>query len=109
MFKEVIEWFMDLMNFIDDEPIPTCERKEPSFKKMYDTTPFTTYDYDEIMTAHTEYIRNRGIFDGERKTLSDVTTFLNARLKLNKSRSAYARVWNGNVSRTSLEERSSDT
>ena len=101
---EVCEWAVDKYDEYmgDDQPAAKSEQAKPLRKKS-DTTRLTQYQYDFILHARNEWNEfNRNADPGERKNLQDLTAGINDKLNLDKSSSAYNRVWNGSLKRESL-------
>ena len=71
--------------------------------KKYDTTRFTQAHYDFIMICYREFLAyNAARPHKDRKTQQDLANVLNEKTGLDKSTTAYARIWRGKVDRDSL-------
>lgn len=78
----------------ESEPV-----KKETIRKQSDTTKITQKHYDNIMYWYQTY--SNGLLSGIRDT-SSLCIFINKQLGLNKSRSVYSKIWNGDVDRESL-------
>ncbi len=65
--------------------------------RVHDTYKFTKGDCEYILAAKKAHDKENSSIarQVDRKTYSDLTYELNAVLGLNKSKSSYARIWNG--------------
>ena len=73
-------------------------RKRGKSTIKYDTAKFTVSDFDTVIEYHDAWKEcNEGITPKELAyvTKRTLTSMLNDKLSLNKSQSAYARIWNG--------------
>ena len=82
----------------EDEPAPV-EKLPP---RKYDSTPFTQEHYDAITERYMAVCDWNAANPSKRITGAELTIKLNEELGLNKSRTSYARIWNGHVDRAFL-------
>lgn len=83
---------------------PSNEIEHISTRKLSDCTRLTQIDYDIVIEEYSFFMeRNKNRAKGtKRETQKELTIIINKRLNLDKSRSAYARIWTGKVDRKSL-------
>lgn len=110
LWEKFVIWFKSLFIIIDELEDETfnideiVKEKEP--RKSPDTTPFTKYHYDVVMEEYNEMIehnnnRPKGI---SRLNTTELTSILNTRLDLNKSRTTYSRIWTGKIKKEDLPD-----
>lgn len=93
----------ELFNSNSSESLnPNGSSPIPIKRKKHDTTKFTQYNYDIIIMAHHEFKRWNSENPTSRKTTFDLTALLNEKFNLDKSRTAYANVWNDHINRNLL-------
>jgi hypothetical protein len=72
-------------------------------RKRRDTTKFTQYHFDYIMRAHRELKEyNATAKPGQRKSVSEMVSELNAEFGMDKSSACMGNVWNGKIKRHEL-------
>tara|TARA_B110000503_G_scaffold137851_1_gene222837 strand:+ start:794 stop:1192 length:399 start_codon:yes stop_codon:yes gene_type:complete len=93
LYDSFMEWF-------EDEPKTKPTRKvavkKKAPRKAADTHRFTQKEYNFIYEAHHKYVASK------QNKVYELIPFLNDRLSLNKSISAYRNIWAGNVIYKSL-------
>lgn len=79
--------------FSDEEPIP--DKPEVKVRKVYDMTPVSLQMRSRIKREYASYVSSKSALDGTKiNNLDILTTYLNKRYKLNKSRTTYTKIWN---------------
>ena len=90
------------------EEIPAIQivNETPHIKKThkkYDASKFTQKHYDFIMECYEEFLEyNKIASPNNKKTQQDLAEALNKYTGLDKSVTAYARIWRGQVDRETL-------
>jgi len=105
VFHEVydkISWNIKGINpFKKAVEYPTLE-VIPKYRKKPDTTKFTQVHYDFVIEAHAQWLIFNEANPKDKKTRYDLIQCINEITGLNKSISAYARIWRKELDRDSL-------
>ena len=92
--------------FNEDPPLPHQPRRRSGPRKKRDTAPITRQQHDFVckMEEVWRFQNANRKPDEPFKTKDELTDYLNEKLHLNKSRTFYARIWNGQTDREKLLE-----
>lgn len=83
---------------------PSTPAQPIKIRKAADRSRWTQHQYDFVQWAFHDFRRQNDYAPrGKRKKTTELATYLNRRMGLNKSVSAYARIWRNEVNRHSLE------
>ena len=83
------------------EALPAPKSKD-LYRKKQDTTRLTQYQFDYITYEHNLMLSYNKCHKQNKQTTQDLADKLNERMSLDKSRTAYARVWLKTLTRDSL-------